>query len=373
MKKAVMLFSLVLLMGFGGIFLAFRDSTPPMPDVIAINDAVISAMQNDKQDEAVDSLVMQILKEQASMDSIRKSRDRTVQIFLFVFIMIMAAAGLCLYLYCERSILAPFRNLQRFARDIALGNLDIPLDMDKHGRFGAFTESFDLMREELKKARENERNADRSKKELVASISHDIKTPVASIKAATEVMLLSAKGEKDRKQLERIGEKTEQINTLITDMFHATLEELRELNVTLAEIHSTVIPRLIQSADYRGRVQPFIIPSCIALADAVRLQQVFDNIIGNSYKYADTDIMIQSFIDGRNLYIEIMDFGAGVSGDELPLIIDKFYRGSNSGDKSGYGLGLYITKTLLTQMSGDFYCENRPGGFAVVLSLRLAG
>ena len=77
--------------------------------------------------------------------------------------------------YCSR--LTPFRKLRRFARDVAAGNLDIPLEMDSYGSFGAFTESFGLMREELKKARENERAADQSKKELVASLSHDINTP----------------------------------------------------------------------------------------------------------------------------------------------------------------------------------------------------
>jgi signal transduction histidine kinase len=245
--------------------------------------------------------------------------------------------------------------------------------MDRHGRFGAFTESFDLMREELKKARENERNADRSKKELVASLSHDIKTPVASIKATTELMLINPKDEKEKLQLERINEKAEHINALITDMFHATLEELQALNVTPAEIQSTVIPQLIQNADYKGQVKPFIIPSGIIVADPVRLQQVFDNIIGNSYKYAGTDIKIDARFDNQYLIIDISDTGSGVPDDELQLLLNKFYRGKNAGDKSGYGLGLHISRFLLEQMSGELRCENRSGGgFAVKIMLRLA-
>lgn len=373
MKKALAIFAVIMLLSFGGIFFAFRSNNTPLPDVVAINDAVIIAMQNGDQDEAVNWLTQQILNEQENIDFARKNRDMMLQVFLFIYVGALATAGLLLYHYCERSILRPFRKLQRFARDIAAGNLDIPLEMDRYGRFGAFTESFDLLREELKKARENERKADRSKKELVASISHDIKTPVASIKAATEVMLIATRDEKDKRQLERIGEKAEQINSLITDLFHTTLEELQELSVTVAEIQSTMIPQLIHNADYKGRVSPFEIPSCIVLADTVRLQQIFDNIISNSYKYADTDMKVHAVIKGQFIVVEIQDFGTGVSEDELPLLFSKFYRGENTEEKSGYGLGLYISKSLLTQMSGELHCENLPDGFAVSVMLRLAG
>ena len=90
------------------------------------------------------------------------------------------------------TVFKPFKKLQSFAVNVARGNLDIPLKMDKNNPFGAFTESFDIMREELAAARQSEYAANRSKKELVASLSHDIKTPVASIKAVSELMLMRA-------------------------------------------------------------------------------------------------------------------------------------------------------------------------------------
>ena len=109
-------------------------------------------------------------------------------VIIFIFL-VLTLAGYTFYLHFI--LLRPFKKMQGFARRIAAGNLDVPLEMDKNNLFGAFTESFDLMREELHKARENEREADRCKKELVASLSHDIKTPVASIKSATELMLFT--------------------------------------------------------------------------------------------------------------------------------------------------------------------------------------
>ena len=362
MKKGLIAFTLIWFVGCVVVFSLFSNIQTPTPDMAAVNDAVMSG-----EDSA------EILRrEYDRMDAVRQSRDLRLQIFLYVYTGMFAVTGVLLFLYCERRVLVPFRKLRRFARDVAAGNLDIPLHMDRHGAFGAFTESFDLMREELRAARENERAADRSKKELVASLSHDIKTPVASIKAAIELMAITANSDKEKAQLEAIGGKAEQINTLITDMFHATLEELQALTVNIAEVPSTALPQLIYSADYRGKVRPFSIPDCIVLADTVRLQQIFDNIIGNSYKYADTGMEVRSSFDGDCLAVEVSDFGEGVPDDELPLIAGKFYRGKNANDKSGYGLGLYISKYLMEQMSGSFECRNNKTGFAVKLCFKLA-
>jgi signal transduction histidine kinase len=331
-------------------------------------------MQSENQTEVVHLLAGELTRGFAEFEQIRQKRNQNLLIFLFAYMSVFAILGIGLYFYCENRVLKPFRKLRRFARDIAMGNLDIPLKMDRHGNFGAFTESFDLMREEIRNARENERAADRSKKELVASLSHDIKTPVASIKAATELMLVSARSEKEKQQLERINEKAEQINSLVTDLFHATLEELNALQVTVAEIHSTVIPELLKSADYLGKIDELIaVPECIVLADGVRLQQIFDNIVGNSYKYADTEIRICAVIEDDFLVVEIGDAGNGVSDEELPLLASKFYRGKNADDKTGYGLGLFICSYLLTEMAGELRCENRQGGFWVRVGLRLAG
>ena len=374
MKKAFLFFLLVVILGLVGVFLVISVAEPAAPDMVAVNDAVMTAFQSDDRGVAMDAIVAQLQLEFERINTEARRWEAILVVIVCVYATLVAAAGLLLFLYCERSLLAPFRKMQRFARDVAAGNLDIPLEMDRRGRFGAFTESFDMMREELKKARENERAADRGKKELVASLSHDIKTPVASIKATTELMLVTSKDEKEKRRLERIEAKAEQINTLITNMFHATLEELQALSVTLAELPSTSIPGLIETADHKNMVKPFHIPSCIISADLVRLQQIFDNIIGNSYKYAGTEIEIHAGFDGPFLYVDVLDRGAGVPDEELPLIFNKFYRGKNADEKSGYGLGMFISKTLLRDMSGDITCENRQGGgFAVRIMLRLAG
>lgn len=297
-----------------------------------------------------------------------------VHLLVIAEIIFLSVAAFCLLytIYMEKTILAPFRKLKSFAGRVAAGNLDIPLTMDRGNQFGAFTESFDLMRDELNKARENEKKANQSKKELVASLSHDIKTPVASIMAVAELMAAKSGDDHDKKQLEIINSKAEQINTLIMNMFSATLEELEELKVAVAEQSSHRIYELLKVTDYQKRVSCSQSSECLVLMDEQRLAQVIDNIISNSYKYANTTILVTDVIIGDYLEITFQDYGAGVPEEERALLCNKFYRASNSVGKSGSGLGLYISKYLMNKMSGDLECENRQDGFAVILRLRVA-
>ena len=129
---------------------------------------------------------------------------------------------------------------------------------------------------------------------------------------------------------------------------------------------------MIKQADYESNCRNFTIPECLVIADPLRLQQVFDNIIKNSYKYANTAIDITAFIEEGRLFIEVKDYGSGVDESELPLVTSKFYRAANSEKIDGYGLGLYLSKYFLERMEGGLYCENHESGFTVVLVLRLA-
>jgi len=295
-------------------------------------------------------------------------------LLIFTELIMIFIALLCIIytLLVDKSIFQPFRKLQSFARHVAGGRLDMPIDMDKGNLFGAFTESFDLMREELGRARENERIAKQSKKELVASLSHDIKTPVASIMAVSEVMYAKSKDENEKKQLNVISSKADQINTLITNLFNATLEELQELKVSVTEQSSRLLYDLIKKADYNNQVSFSSNAECIVLVDELRLTQVIDNVISNSYKYAGTSIDVSMHIIENYLEIAFKDYGLGVPDEECPLLFNKFYRAKNSVGKSGTGLGLYISKYLMNKMSGDIECENKDDGFVIKLKLRIA-
>ena len=282
---------------------------------------------------------------------------RLSAIFYGQVILLMVAVGV-FALYQQKTILRPFQRLERFASRVASGDLDSPLEMDRQNRFGAFSESFDLMREQLALARENERLANIRKKELVASLSHDIKTPAASIKVIAE--LHGAKyGETD--EMKAIIGKIDQIDLLISNMFSATLEELEQLKVSVAEISTTELEADIRAADFEQKIRPFHLPECVLTVDRLRFRQVMDNIIGNSYKYADTEIEVSGGFEGAFFVLSIRDFGAGVSEDELSLLCEKFYRAENAKGKNGTGLGLYLSAYFLSEMGGFLTIENQNG------------
>lgn len=303
---------------------------------------------------------------------IQEQRKRTI-LLLAAAILLQCCICFGYSIYLNYAIIKPFRKLKGFAMRVAGGNLDIPLEMDRQNLFGAFTESFDIMRAELKKAQIAEAQANESKKELVAKLSHDIKTPVASIKAASEVGAALTHDEKIRNNYEQIIRKADQINILITDLFTSTLEELNELSVVPADMQSTELRELLENADYMHRATIPDIPGCLLSADRLRLQQVFDNIFANSYKYANTKIEITVFREEDALAVVIEDYGGGVNVEELPFIKEKFKRAGNAKSMEGAGLGLYISDYFMKEMHGKLCLENGRNGLKVSVRIPLSG
>ncbi len=302
-----------------------------------------------------------------------QSQKQTAIIVLSVAIAVQGGIFIGYAVYMNFTIIRPFRKLKDFAERVACGNLDIPLEMDRQNLFGAFTESFDIMRSELKKARIAEAQAQQSKNELVAKLSHDIKTPVASIKAVSEVGLAVTDNEKDKANYTQIIGKADQINTLVTNLFTATLEELQQLTVTPTSIDSKQVITMLENADYMHRAAVPDMPECLVYADRLRLQQVLDNIFANSYKYAKTDIIVTAQKADNYIVIGIEDYGGGVLPEELPVLKEKFKRGSNARNTEGAGLGLYISDYFMREMQGELNIENGEHGLKVTVVLALSG
>ena len=277
------------------------------------------------------------------------------------------------YMYLKRTIVIPFKKLNAFAVRVANGNLDLPLMIDRKHIFGGFTEAFDLMRTELKKARIAEKKANDEKKEVIAKLSHDIKTPVASIKSTSEVGLCLAQEERVREKFALINRKSDQITGLVDNLFHASVEELTELSVNPGSHPSALVKELIRNSDYLERAEDFVVPDCRIYADRLRLQQAFDNVFMNSYKYAGTRIEVCAECQEEYLIVRISDSGPGVKPEELPVLKEKYKRGSNVSEQDGAGLGLYLTNLFVEKMGGKLALENGEPGFVVCLYIRLAG
>jgi len=296
-----------------------------------------------------------------------ESRRNNEKMILLLILSGALLLGLGLLFVVWYLFVRPFSDLKVFAEHVSKGNLDVPLKMRKRNYFGAFTESFDRMREELKRASDRENEANRSKKELVAELSHDIKTPVATIKATCEVMEVKYKDPDVLEKVEVIKSKANSVDQLIDNMFKATLEDLEELKVEPAEESSRILSDMISELRFYGNVETKSeVPECLILADKLRLEQVIDNIAGNSFKYAGTPLEIEFSSQDGEVHVLFMDRGPGVPEEEISLLTSKFYRGSVSAGKDGSGLGLYLASVFMERMGGGLEVRNRDGGGFVV-------
>ena len=226
----------------------------------------------------------------------------------------------------------------------------------------------------------------------MAELSHDLKTPVASIQATCEVLdvMLTRKlkegaeyltPEETASVLEKLGiisAKAGTISRLTRNVFNATLDDMEEIEVSTADHSSLVIEEYFKNLkDYGNIILENHIPECLICIDPLRMEQVIDNIVGNAYKYAGTDIHV-SFNEvnpsgktqQRYLNITVKDNGPGVPEEEFDLLTEKFYRGRDSREKPGYGLGLYLVNWYMEKMGGGLEYHN-DNGFVVELLVRI--
>ena len=337
-------------------------SSKSINDAIKNNDIILDLIVDEK-------VIGKILIKNNTTYLIKQYKSSILySIIITVFIQLLI---IIIYIYrLDKSIIKPFKKLNGFAERVAGGNLDIPLDMDRAHLFGEFTEAFDIMRSELKKARIAEKEANDAKKELVAKLSHDIKTPVASIKSTSEIGYEYTKDEKIKNYFNQINIKTDQIKLLVDNLFNSSINDIKEIDVNPSNHNSSILKGLIINSDYLNKLNSFEIPDCNIYIDKVRIQQVFDNIINNSYKYANTKIDIEVIENNDYLTISFRDYGNGVDEIELPILTEKYKRGKNVKDKDGAGLGLYITKYFMDKMNGELKLENTNPGFKVIISIK---
>ena len=305
-----------------------------------------------------------------SMDQQLEEVKRNIVILFVVVGVLQVVIVVAWYVYIDMKVVKPFKKLNSFATRVAEGNLDLPLTMDKGHVFGEFTEAFDLMRTELKKARAAEKKASDDKKEMVAKLSHDIKTPVASIKSTSEIGFEVTKEERTKEMFNVINVKTDQIKSLVDNLFNSSVQDVTEIAVNPGAYESDYVTTLIKNSDYMNRAGGFTMPDCTVYMDKLRMQQVFDNIFMNSYKYADTAMKVSSELKDEYLVIRISDEGPGVKPEELPLLKEKYKRGSNSENKDGAGLGLYLANYFMEKMDGKLELKNLEKGLEAAVYLR---
>lgn len=282
---------------------------------------------------------------------------------------IVAAA----FIYIGLRIIRPFEKLTDFAERIAGGDFDLPLNYERTNYFGKFTWAFDCMRREISTARACEKEAIENNKTVIASLSHDIKTPVASIRAYAEG-IEAGYGDNPEKRAKYLGvimRKCDEVAALTNDMLLHSVSDMDKLRINPTEFELCgFIRETIPELSVKNNV--ILKPPSYHIhinADKSRIMQVFENIIANGAKYAKTDVLITAHKTERGAEITFRDFGKGVPEEEIPFLFDKFYRGSRIEKENGAGLGLYIVKYVITRSGGEVYAENLPDGFSIKIIL----
>ncbi|WP_185984541.1 sensor histidine kinase [Aureimonas mangrovi] len=204
---------------------------------------------------------------------------------------------------------------------------------------------------------------------LVAEAAHEVRTPLASLRAQAEV----ARGERDpdalRRQVERIHQGAVQASQLVSQLLmDATIShrlETRERAETrLGALMREVTGRL--DPDFGDRVDTCITEEAAGLVlagDRVGLREMLRNLVDNALLYSQGPVLIEVKKDGEGrVAIAVMDRGPGIADDEKPLVVQRFKRGASGAGKSGSGLGLSIVARVAEGQGGRLDLEDRPGG-----------
>lgn len=381
---SVAVITCAVVMGLVLIFV-YRLSSSPQKDsvireqIVELNDLKHRAAQAIKEEnpQAYSEIELKISEIQNVLrqaDITQKHDETILLMFVLGGIVSLSAFGLSAYFYF--ALLRPFEKLKEFTAQISQGNFDLPLKYERSNYFGAFTWAFDNMRSEIKKARECEKEAIDNNKTVIATLSHDIKTPIASIRAYAEGLEahLDSSPEKRMKYLSVIIRKCDEVTKLTNDLFLHSISDLDKLKVHLEplELSSFLKGQVEELSAENGTVRLILpLPTAWILSDKDRMVQILGNLLNNARKYAKSPVDIRLEVKDSDVLLSVRDYGPGISDEDMPFIMDKFYRGRNVGNEQGSGLGLSIVKYIMDQQNGEISFINHENGLEVILTLPL--
>ncbi|MDE7231406.1 MAG: HAMP domain-containing histidine kinase [Oscillospiraceae bacterium] len=364
------LFSLAVILLSGWIRLSSKGDDPEDERAAYIVDLNEISRLNESGEHETANARIAALQENMRKAEIQKSGANAIPVLCGVSVLFFVTA----FGYIYFAILRPFDKLKDFAAKISLGDFDVPLKYERSNYFGEFTWAFDSMRNEITKSRASEKEAIENNKTVIATLSHDIKTPIASIRAYAEGLSanMDSSYEKREKYLSVITKKCDEVSRLTNDLFLHSVSDMDKLKLVPERIEICVFTKSIidEIAAERGDII-FRKPDFVAFisADKNRFTQACENIVNNARKYAKTDIEVFFTKENDDIILHFCDHGDGIPDENMPFIFDKFYRGNNCGNEQGSGLGLYIVKYITERMGGKVVLQNRDKGLEVKLIL----
>ncbi|MCM3001159.1 ATP-binding protein [Paenibacillus cellulositrophicus] len=254
--------------------------------------------------------------------------------------------------------------------EIAKGHFDYEIPVRENHELGRIADSINQMSAQLNRSIQEERNAEKTKNDLITGVSHDLRTPLTSILGFLEII------DKDRYAdevelryyMNIAYEKSLSLKKLIDDLFEYTRINngmplhLRKLDVTglIRQLAEEFVPSLEQAnmtLQIHAPEQPVIIQ-----ADGDHLVRAYENLISNAIKYGSSGKYIDVYIEKEEAFVRIRvcNYGEPIPKRDLPYIFERFYRVEQSRSKAtgGTGLGLAITKSIIDVHGGDISVES---------------
>lgn len=303
-------------------------------------------------------------------------------ILIFMMNVFLGSMFVCTFLvlvFVNQKIVKPFSDVSSLPKELAKGNLSVPIKEEKSKFLGKFLWGMDMLREKLEQDKVTELELVKEKKTLILSLSHDIKTPLSAIELYTKALSnhLYDDEEKQQQALAGISQNTELIRQYVDEISKASREDFLKLEVTCGEFYLTGLMQHILDY-YRDKMKQihteFIIDeveNCLIYGDFDRSVEVIQNICENAIKYGDGKWIHISFAEEEGCkLITVKNSGCTLKEEELTNIFDSFYRGSNSETIHGSGLGLYICKELLHKMDGEVFGKICDDTFAITVVMR---
>jgi signal transduction histidine kinase len=273
---------------------------------------------------------------------------------------------------------------------IAGGELGSEVRVDGHDEVAGLADDFNRMARALASAAEREREMERVRRDLVAAVSHDLRTPLASTRALIEALAdgVAADQQTESRYLSSASRELEHLSRLVDDLFELARIDAGLLQLTLEEasLHdliSDTISGFQPQAEQKGvRLAGEVVDDVDpVLANPPRLQRVLHNLVSNALRHtpADGTVTLRATREGEEARVEVSDTGEGIVAEDLPRVFERSFRGERSRtraervDPPGAGLGLAIARGLIEAHGGTMSVESDPGrGSRFYFTLRRA-
>lgn len=270
-------------------------------------------------------------------------------IYMTILVIVLA---IVISVFLSKIISRPILDITKKAKRLAKGNYDIVFEKNGVQEIDDLADSLNYLEEEVSKT-------DQYRRDLMANVSHDLKTPLTMIKAYAEMVRdISYKDKKKREEhLNVIIEETDRLNVLVGDILtlskmqsNSDVMNIEEFSLN-DEINSIIKRYEILKINEDYDIQVKMPDNCMVKADKAKINQVIYNLVNNAINYTGVDkkVVINISDMKKNYLVEIIDTGKGIDKEELEHIWDKYYKNDKNHKRNvvGTGLGLSIVKNIL--------------------------